>query len=92
MPAAQKAVVLASDDVTSLDVLGWLLTLDARYEEAGRMFSRALELDPHNASVHLHLGMLSLQTNDRTAAYEHLIQARDFGNSEADMILGQYFP
>jgi Flp pilus assembly protein TadD len=92
VPAAQKAVILTGEDATSLDVLGWLLTLDAREEEAGRMLNRALELDPQNSSAHLHLGMLYMQTNDRTSAYNHLVQAREEGNKEAEMILNQYFP
>jgi tetratricopeptide (TPR) repeat protein len=92
VPAAQKAVVLDGDDADSLDVLGWLLTLDARYEEAGRMLDRALELDSKNGSAHLHLGMLYLQMNDRASAYDHLVQARDLGSHEAEIILDQYFP
>jgi Flp pilus assembly protein TadD len=56
------------------------------------MLTRALELDPQSGSAHLHLGMLYMQTNDRTSAYDHLIQARDMGNKEARMILNQYFP
>jgi Flp pilus assembly protein TadD len=73
-------------------VLGWLLLLDARDEEAGRMLMRALELDPQNASAHLHLGMLHLQKDDRASAYDHLIKARDLGNAEAVVLLKQYFP
>ena len=92
VPAAQKAVVLAGEDSASLDLLGWLLTLDARYEEARRMLGRALELDPQNGAAHLHLGMLYLQTNDRASAYEHFVKARDLGNSESAMVLSQYFP
>ena len=92
MPAAQKAVVLDGDVPSSLDVLGWLLTLDTRYEEAERMLDRALELDPQHGSAHLHLGMLYMQTQDRDAAFDHLVQARDLGNQEADIILKQYFP
>ena len=92
VPAAQKAVVLDGDNPASLDVLGWLLTLDARYEEAERMLNRALELDPQNSSAHLHLGMLYLQLTNRDLAYDHLIRARDLGNKEAEMVLGQYFP
>jgi Flp pilus assembly protein TadD len=92
VPAAQKAVILANEDPASLDVLGWLLTLDARYEEAARMLNRALELDPKNGAAHLHLGMLYMQTNDRVSAYDHLLLARDLGNKEAEMILKQYFP
>jgi tetratricopeptide (TPR) repeat protein len=92
VPAAQKAVVLAGNDPVSLDVLGWLLTVDARYEEAERMLMRALEIDPKNEAAHLHLGMLYMQTGDRASAYDHLIQARDLGNQEARMVLDQYFP
>ena len=92
IPAAQKAVILAPEDTPSLEILGWLLLLDARNEEAERMLTRALELDPGNASVHVHLGMLYLQKNDRASAYDHLIQARDLGNTEAEILLKQYFP
>ena len=92
VPAAQKAVVLTKEDSDSLDVLGWLLLMDARYEEAKRILTQALELDPQNASAHLHLGMLYLQANDRAAAYDQLVRSRDLGNSEADMVLKQYFP
>jgi Flp pilus assembly protein TadD len=92
VPAAQKAVVLAKEDATSLDVLGWLLLMDARYEEAERILTHALEVDSQNASAHLHLGILYLQTNDRTSAYDHLVEARDLGNTDAEMILKQYFP
>ena len=91
VPAAQKAVILANDPV-SLDVLGWLLLLDARHEEAERTLLRALELESQNASAHLHLGMVYLQTDDRAATYDHLIKARDLGNAEAEVLLNQYFP
>lgn len=92
VPAAQKAVVLAKEDVTSLDVLGWLLLMDSRYEEAERILNHALALDSQNSSAHLHLGILYLQTNTRASAYDHLIKARDLGNNEAEMLLKQYFP
>ena len=92
VPAAQKAVVLAGQDPASLDVLGWLLTLDARHAEAERMLHRALELDPQNGPAHMHLGMLYLQMNNRASAYDHLVRARDLGSREAEVILNQYFP
>ncbi|HEX9385280.1 MAG TPA: tetratricopeptide repeat protein [Anaerolineales bacterium] len=92
VPAAQKAVVLAEEDATSLDVLGWLLLMDARYQEAERILTHALESDSQNASAHMHLGVLYLQTNHRASAYDHLIKARDLGNTDAEMILNQYFP
>lgn len=92
VPAARQAVILTEEDAASLDVLGWLLILDDSYDSAERMLKRALELDAQNASVHLHLGMLYMQMNDRASAYDHLIQARDLGNSDAEAILKLYFP
>lgn len=92
LPAAQRAVILAGRDVDSLDVLGWLLTLEERYVEAERMLTTALEVDPRHASVHLHLGMLYMQTGERNRAYDHLLRSRDLGNKEAEMTLNQYFP
>jgi len=92
IPAAQKVVTLTQGEADALDVLGWLLLLDAQDQKAERLLDRALELDPQNASAHLHVGLLKLQSNDRTAAYNHLVQARDLGNRDAEVILNQYFP
>jgi tetratricopeptide (TPR) repeat protein len=92
IPAARQAVILTQEDAASLDVLGWLLLLDSSYDGAERMLTRALELDSQNSSIHLHLGMLYLATENRANAYDHLIHARKLGNSEAEMILKHYFP
>jgi Flp pilus assembly protein TadD len=92
VPAAQKAVVLTKEDASSLDLLGWLLLLDARYAESEQTLFRTLELEPQNASAHLHLGMLYLEQGDRSSAYSHFVNARDMGNTDAQAILNQYFP
>jgi tetratricopeptide (TPR) repeat protein len=92
VPAAQKAVVLDTEDATSQDTLGWLLMLDARYDESERILLHALELDSQNASAHLHLGMLYFQTGNRASAYDHFVKARDLGSTDAQVILQQYFP
>jgi tetratricopeptide (TPR) repeat protein len=92
VPAAEKVVVLTPADTTTLDLLGWVLTLAAYHEEAEQNLVRALELDPQNASAHLHLGMLYLQTDERVRAHDHIVWARDLGNEEAGLVLKQYFP
>jgi tetratricopeptide (TPR) repeat protein len=92
IPAAQRVVIMLKDDAEAEDLLGWLLLLDARYDDAERHLGRALKLDPQNAAAHLHLAMVYLQTDDRTAAFDHLVFARDLGNIEADALLKQYFP
>lgn len=92
LPAAQKAVRLTPKDARALDTLGWLLMLDGRNYEAERFLYQALDTDPQLASAHYHLGVLYLQTDDRVAAYDHLLQARDLGNTQAEELLRQYFP
>lgn len=92
IPAAQKAVILEENSAASLDLLGWLLFLDSRHAESEQVLQRALELDSQNASIHLHLGMLHLQMDDRTEAYDHFVAARDLGDTDAQAILDQYFP
>lgn len=92
IPAAQKAVMLESKNATSAELLGWLLLLDARLEESERQLLHALELDPSNGLAHLHLGMLYMEKNDRALAQSHFVTARDLGNTDAQIILNQYFP
>ena len=92
IPAAQKAVMLAKNDASSLDLLGWLLMVAGRYEESESTLLHALAFDPQHASAHLHLGMLYMEKQDRASAFAHLVNARDLGNSEAQVILDQYFP
>ena len=92
VPAAQKVVVLSEDDPAALDLLGWLLLLDARYDDAESTLRRALDLDSQNALVHFHLALVYLQKEDRASAYDHLVLARDLGSVEAEALLAQYFP
>ena len=92
VPAAQRVVISSKDDPAAQDLLGWLLLLDLRYDSAERHLLRALELDSQNASVHLHLALVYLQREDRVAAFDHLVLARDLGNKEAEALLKQYFP
>jgi tetratricopeptide (TPR) repeat protein len=92
VPAAEQAVILAKDDSTSQDLLGWLLLVDKRYPEAERILSLALKLDSKNASAHLHLGILYLEKNQRDLAFPHFVAARDLGSNDAQVILNQYFP
>jgi len=92
IPAAQKATILLKENADSLDLLGWLLLLGKRYEESERVLLRALQADPQNASAHFHLGMLYFEKGQREQAYSQFVNARDFGNKDAQAILNQYFP
>jgi len=75
-----------------LDVLGWLLILDGRYNEAETKLKDAIALDPQLASAHFHLALLYLQKDDRVSTFDQLVQARDLGSEEAEALLRQEFP
>ena len=92
IPAAQRAVALDPKNSASEDTLGWLWYLNDDFETAERHLLTALELDAQNASAHLHLAMVYLQTNDRARALDEFTLARDLGNDEADAYLKQFFP
>lgn len=92
IPAARTAARLKSDDPQMLDVLGWLLVLDSRYNEARGKLTEALALDPQMASIHFHLGLLYMQTGDRQLMFDQLVQARDLGSAEAEALLVLEFP
>jgi tetratricopeptide (TPR) repeat protein len=92
VPAAQRVVIMSKDDSTAQALYGRLLLLDARYDDAERHLLHALELDSQNASAHLYLALVYLQEEDRVAAFDHLVLARDLGDKEAAALLEQYFP
>ncbi|MCC6568537.1 MAG: tetratricopeptide repeat protein [Anaerolineales bacterium] len=92
IPAAQRAVALDPKSSASEDTLGWLWYLNEDFKIAERHLLTALELDAQNASAHLHLGMVYLQTNDRARAFEELTLARNLGSEEAGAYLRQFFP
>jgi tetratricopeptide (TPR) repeat protein len=97
LPAAQTAVELAGEDPLALDMLGWTLALLERYDEAQDTLEQALDIDPDLAQVHLHLGIIAMQTEDWEAAGDHLRRARELdGDSpigeQAQVLLNQYFP
>lgn len=70
LPDASK-----SRDAATLDVYGSLLADSGRLAEANDAFRRALESSPEDASVLLHLGMLSLREKNPEAARSWFIRS-----------------
>lgn len=97
LPAAQKAVALAPADALALDALGWAQSQAGRLFSAEQSLLAALKQNPDLVAAHLHLGINYLRKGDRTAAYEHLLRARDLAPGtplaqQAGQLLQQYFP
>lgn len=90
--AAQRAVALDPKNSAAEDTLGWLWYLNGDFRSAERHLLTAVELDAQNASAHLHLGMVYMQTNDRARALSEITLARDLGNEQADAMLKKLFP
>jgi tetratricopeptide (TPR) repeat protein len=97
LPAAQKAVELAADDVPALDVLGWTYMSSGRLALAEETLQMALKKEPDFASAHLHLGMTYLAQANPDVARTELERARDINPNDpvsqfAEQLLKQYFP
>lgn len=86
LPTARQAVLLAPDDATALDAMGWTLANLEDYASAERFLQRSLEKDGTYAPASLHLGLLYLQQHKSTKAYFYLKQA---DNLAGDSAIGQ---
>ena len=96
LPAAQRAVILAPNDASMVDTLGWVYLTLGQMEDAERQLLHALEIAPDLASAHLHLGLLYLQKGQHEMAYEYLLQARNLAGGslvgqQAQQLLEKYF-
>ena len=96
LPAAEKAVLLRTEEAEFADTLGWVYFGLGRDEEAEAQFLIALRLNPDLGAAHLHLGMLYLKRNHLGLAYQSLLTARDFSSEtwvveQASRLLDEYF-
>lgn len=97
LPAARKVVDLANDDWRSYDLAGQAEFLLGSYSAAEIYLKKAVEMAPTQAAPALHLGLLYMQTGDRTSAYSYLNLARTFDPDgtygwQAGRLLEEYFP
>lgn len=97
LPAAQKLIELAPDDWQSYDLAGQAEFFLEDYPVAIYYLKKSIELDPTQPAPALHLGLASLQSGDRTAAFSYLNLARTFDPDglygwQAGRLLEQYFP
>jgi tetratricopeptide (TPR) repeat protein len=97
LPAARQALLLAPEDATYQDLMGWALLSLGDLNSAERFLQRAVTSDPLLADGYLHLGQLYIQNGDQGQAFINLSKARklDGGKSEtgriAERLINQYF-
>jgi tetratricopeptide (TPR) repeat protein len=97
LPAAQKAVDLAPDDLAALDTLGWLYASSGRYYTAEQTLLDVISRDPNYLPAHLHLATNYLAQGNAAPAYNELVFVRDAdpngANGQiAEEMLKRYFP
>ncbi|MFA5874643.1 MAG: tetratricopeptide repeat protein [Anaerolineales bacterium] len=97
LPAARKLVGLAPNDWQSYDLAGQAEFLLEDYTAAETYLKKAVQMSPSQAAPALHLGLVYMQTGDRTSAYSYLNLARTFDPDgpygwQAGRLLEQYFP
>jgi cytochrome c-type biogenesis protein CcmH/NrfG len=97
LPAAQKAVDLAPDNLAALDVLGWSYLSSGRYYTAEQTLLDVISRDANYLPARLHLAMNYLAQGNRTPAYNELIYIRDADPNGANgqmagEMLKRYFP
>lgn len=97
LPAALKLVSLAPNDWRSYDLAGQAELLLEDYTAAETYLKKAVQMSPTEAAPALHLGLVYMQTGDRTSAYSYLNLARTLDPNgpygwQAGRLLEQYFP
>jgi predicted Zn-dependent protease len=97
LPAALKLVALAPDDWQSFDLVGEAEASIGNNAEAAIYLEKAVKMDPSEAAPALHLGLVYLQTSERTSAYNYLTIAKTLDPDgplgwQAGRLLEQYFP
>jgi tetratricopeptide (TPR) repeat protein len=97
LPAARKLIDLAPDDWQSYDLAGQVGFLLEDYASAEVYLKKSVQMSPTQAAPALHLGLVYMQTGDRTSAYSYLSLARTLDPDgpygwQAGRLLEQYFP
>lgn len=97
LPAARRLVGLVADDWQSFDLAGEAEFSLGNDSAAAVYLKKAVEKGPTEAAPALHLGLVDLQTGDRTSAYTYLNLAKTFDPDgiigwQARRLLEQYFP
>jgi tetratricopeptide (TPR) repeat protein len=87
---AARAYILAPNDGSVQDTLGFVLLKNNKFAEAEKALKRAIETMPGNASIRYHLALVYKEQNNNALAIEHVqkaISTGDFPEAEQANIL-----
>jgi tetratricopeptide (TPR) repeat protein len=96
LPAAQQALLLAPDDPSALDALGFAYLSTGRFANAEDTLLQAVEIAPEYFPAHIHLAMTYLAQGNQSAAFNSLTYVRDAEGAGvyaevAQQLLDKYF-
>ncbi len=90
---ASRAYILAPDDGSVQDTLGFVLLKNEKFEESVKILRRAVEILPGNPSVHYHLALAYSKQKKNALAVEQIekaIRSGEFPDSnEAKLLLAK---
>ncbi len=75
LESARQALTLDKTNPVLMDLLGTAYMMMGDFDSAERLFSQALQHDPEQAAILIHLGQLYLYREDRETAFEYLRRA-----------------
>ncbi len=75
LEAARQALALDAENPVMMDLLGTVYLLLGDLDSAERFFLQALERDPEEAAILIHLGQVNLYRDENEIAFEYLRRA-----------------
>jgi tetratricopeptide (TPR) repeat protein len=75
LESARQALALNGSSPVLMDLLGTAYMMLGDFDSAERLFAQALQQDPEQAAILIHLGQLYLYREDRDTAFDYLRRA-----------------
>jgi Flp pilus assembly protein TadD len=84
----QKVIDLYPNDMRGYNNLGTINFNNGNYDEAGRLFAKALAIEPNSPQVNYNMAIVALAQGDAAKAQQYLGNAGNLGGSDVNQALG----
>lgn len=84
----QKVIDIYPNDLRGYNNLGTINFNNGNYDEAGRLFAKALAIDPNSPQVNYNVAIVALTQGDAAKAQQYLGNAGNLGGSDVNQALG----